>query len=129
MISPPVGSHLCRHFYHPSFASLVLSHIVAVIPHDGMDDSQKLPRYGDKRPHPLHAPADESGIIVMQDPVSSYHLDGCIEQDFPKKTSAPLGYPSLPFSFPRADLVEIQARQLHDLGLGAELGEIPYLAD
>jgi hypothetical protein len=63
----------------------------------------------------------------MHDFVLSDHLDARIEKDFPKKTSAPLGYPSLPFSFPRADLVEVQPCQLHDLGLGAELLKIPQL--
>ena len=62
-----------------------------------------------------------SGIILMHDPVLSYHLDSRIEQDFPKKASAPLGYPSLPFSFPRADLIEVKPRKLHDLRLGTEL--------
>ena len=28
----------CSLFYHPPFGGLVLSHIVPVIPHDGMDD-------------------------------------------------------------------------------------------
>ena len=43
----------------------------------------------------------------MHDPVLSDHLNRRIEQDFPQKASTPLGYPSLPFSFPRADLVKI----------------------
>jgi hypothetical protein len=120
MISPPVGLHLCSYFHHPSFTGWVFFHIVTVIPHDGMDDPQELPGYGDERPHPLHAPAGEPGIIVIHNPVFSYHLDRRIEQDLPQKASAPLGYPSLPFSFPRADLVEVEPCQLHDLGLGAE---------
>jgi hypothetical protein len=120
---------LGSHFYHPSFAGLVLSHVVTVIPHDGMDDPQELPGYGDERPHPLHNPAGEPRIIVIHDPIFSDHLDCCIEQDLPQKASAPLGYPSLTFSFPRADLVEVKPCQLHNLRLGAELGKVPHLPD
>jgi len=78
-------------------------------------------RYGDECPHPLHAPAGESCIIVIHDPVLSDHLDSRIEQDFLRRLLPLLEILLCPFLFPELISSEVKPRELHDLRLGAEL--------